>query len=303
MVDRSVVLATAGYDHTIRFWQAPTGVCHRSAVFADSQVNCLETSNDKTYVAAGGNPHVRLYDCLNTNNSNPINNYTGHTNNVTSIGFQRDNRWLFSASEDGTVKIWDVRAPGCQREFQAKAPITSAVLHPNQGEIYLTDENGALRVWDLTANHCSMEIVPEGKVPLRSVSIASDASICVAAGTYGSVFVWDCSRKSFEPLVKIDAHRTYVLRALISPNAKLLATTSADKSLKIWNIARGFSLDRTLLGHQGWVWDCAFSADSVYVVSASTDKTAKLWDISSGEVILEYRGHSKVVTSVTLNDS
>ena len=34
-----VVLATAGYDHTIRFWEATSGSCYRTLQYADSQVN------------------------------------------------------------------------------------------------------------------------------------------------------------------------------------------------------------------------------------------------------------------------
>lgn len=34
----AVILATAGYDHKIRFWEAPTGVCSRSLRYPDSQV-------------------------------------------------------------------------------------------------------------------------------------------------------------------------------------------------------------------------------------------------------------------------
>ncbi len=42
---------------------------------------------------------------------------------------------MFTASEDGFVKVWDVRARGCQREYESRAPINTAVLHPNQGEL------------------------------------------------------------------------------------------------------------------------------------------------------------------------
>jgi len=35
----SVVLATAGFDHKIRFWEAPSGVCSRIIKFPDSQIN------------------------------------------------------------------------------------------------------------------------------------------------------------------------------------------------------------------------------------------------------------------------
>ncbi len=35
--------------------------------------------------------------------------YDSHSNNVTAVGFQCDGKWMYSGSEDGTVKIWDLR--------------------------------------------------------------------------------------------------------------------------------------------------------------------------------------------------
>jgi G protein beta subunit-like protein len=67
----SVILATAGYDHTIRLWEAPSGICYRTINYADSQVNKLEITPDKQYIAAAGNPSVRFYE-VNTNNPNPV---------------------------------------------------------------------------------------------------------------------------------------------------------------------------------------------------------------------------------------
>ena len=97
----SVILATAGYDHTIRFWEAPSGLCSRTLRYPDSQVNCLEITPDKQFLAAGGNPQVRLYDINNTTMENPVLTLEGHTSSVTSLGFQRDGRYLYSGSEDG----------------------------------------------------------------------------------------------------------------------------------------------------------------------------------------------------------
>lgn len=302
MADRSVILATSGFDHTIKFWQAPTGVCHRTVPYADSQVNCLDISPDKKYVVVGGNPHVRLYDA-DSNNSNPITSFDGHVGNVTALGFQKDTKWMFTGSEDGTVKIWDIRVPGYQRDYHSKSPITTVVLHPNQGEIICGDEDGNIRVWDLTANACSYELVPDGRTSVRSISVASDASIVVAGNNRGTCFVWKLGTGQFEPVQKIDAHNSYVLHCLFSPDPKYLATTSADKTIKLWNVEKGFTLDKTLAGHTSWVWGCSFSADSAYLVSASSDKTAKLWDVKNGDIILEYKGHSKALTCVALNDT
>ena len=50
---------------------------------------------------------------------------------------------------------------------------------------------------------------------------------------------------------------------------RLMATCSADTTVKIWSIGPNFDfkLDKVLKGHQRWVWDAAFSADSAYLVT------------------------------------
>jgi G protein beta subunit-like protein len=98
----SVILATAGMDHRIRFWEAPSGICSRSIRYPDSQVNRLEITPDKQFLAAGGNPHIRLYDINNPSMENPVLSLEGHTASVTSLGFERNGKYLYSGSEDGT---------------------------------------------------------------------------------------------------------------------------------------------------------------------------------------------------------
>ncbi len=115
--------------------QATSGICYRTLQYADSQVNKLEITPDKQYLAAAGNPAIRLFE-VNTSNPQPITTFEGHTNNVTAVGFERDGRWMYSGSEDGTVKIWDLRASGFQREYESRGAVNSVVLHPNQARAW-----------------------------------------------------------------------------------------------------------------------------------------------------------------------
>ena len=62
MNQQGVVLATAGYDHCIRFWDATTGASTRVLKVTDSQVNALAISPDKRLVAAACNPCVKVFD-------------------------------------------------------------------------------------------------------------------------------------------------------------------------------------------------------------------------------------------------
>eukprot|EP01094_Clydonella_sp_ATCC50884_P014112 TRINITY_DN2447_c0_g1_i1.p1 TRINITY_DN2447_c0_g1~~TRINITY_DN2447_c0_g1_i1.p1 ORF type:complete len:334 (-),score=84.66 TRINITY_DN2447_c0_g1_i1:162-1085(-) len=305
----NVILATSGYDHTIKFWEAPSGICYRTIPLnPDSQVNKLHITPSKEFVAAAGNPYIRFFEA-NTNNPSPIMSFDGHSGNVTGIGFQEDGKWMYSCSEDSSIKIWDLRAPGCQREFKCDAAVNSVLLHPNQGEILCGLQNGAVQVWDMTSGTKSKEEVPFGEVAVRSVTMARDATTVVAANNKGMCAVYELEKSDTSVMSeaqRIEAHKSYILKCLISPSSNVMATTSADQTIKIWARDKGkstFSHTKTLTGHQRWVWDCVFSADSAYLVSASSDHSARLWDITQGDSIRHYTGHHKAVTCLALQDT
>ena len=120
MPNPTVVLATAGYDHTVRFWEATRGICYRTLQYADSQVNKLEITPYKRYLAAAGNPHIRLFE-VNSQNLQPVTSYDGHQGNVTAVGFEREGRWMYSGSDDGTVKIGTCAREGIRGNTKAGA--------------------------------------------------------------------------------------------------------------------------------------------------------------------------------------
>ncbi len=301
-----VVLVTGGYDHKICFWEATSGVCVKTLQFGESQVNCLEISADKSLLVAGGNPLVHMFD-INSNvgtEEKPIMTYDQHTSNVTSVGFQKNKKWVYSSSEDGTVRIWDIRTNHTLKTYDTGVAINTAAITSSENEIITGDQNGTVKIWDLRIDKCREEVQPLIDVPIKSISVAYDESIIAVATQKGKLMVYSPSQVNgghLELIHELNAHDDYLLKCVISPDAKMIATTSADKTIKLWNTA-SWELERTLQQHQRWVWDAVFSADSYYLVSASSDQSAKLWDLRSGEVAKHYSAHNLAVTCVALND-
>ncbi|KAH8425761.1 WD40 repeat domain-containing protein [Aspergillus melleus] len=235
----SVILCTAGYDHTIRFWEALSGICSRTIQHPDSQVNRLCITPDKRYLAAAGHNNVKLYDIKSTN-PNPIMSFDGHTNNITGVAFHCEGKWMVTSSEDGTVKVWDTRTGSLQRNYAHKAPVNDVVIHPNQGELISGDRAGIVRVWDLGESVCTHQLIPEDDVAVQSVSVASDGSLLCAGNKKGNVYIWrmlqDAEITRIVPICTFQAHKDYLTRILLSPDVKHLATCSADHTAKVWNL-------------------------------------------------------------------
>nr|KAJ0214614.1 hypothetical protein LSAT_V11C400179880 [Lactuca sativa] len=119
---------------------------------------------------------------------------------------------------------------------------------------------------------------------------------------------WDtCKFNSdhFRAMHKLQAQDGYILNCLLSPEfcepQRYLAIASSDSKVKIWNVD-GFTLKKTLVEHQRWVWNWVFSVDGAYLITASSDTTARLWSLSTGEDIRVYQGHQFIDGHTIDND-
>ncbi|PHM07504.1 nSTAND1 domain-containing NTPase [Nostoc sp. 'Peltigera malacea cyanobiont' DB3992] len=97
---------------------------------------------------------------------------------------------------------------------------------------------------------------------------------------------------------RLDGHISGVNSATFSSDRSLIASASADNTIKLW-LPDG-SLVKTLSGHEDVVNSVSFSPDSQIVASASQDKTLKLWS-REGQLLATLLGHQGVVNSVSFS--
>lgn len=121
----------------------------------------------------------------------------------------------------------------CDCSFPPPSPRSSPKRLHNP-HIYQSagDQTGHIRVWDLTASACSCELVPEIGTAVRSLTVALDGTMIVAANNHGTCYVWRMMRGELLLLV-CPPSRSHACWHLLAFASCVTATTGGSCSLPL----------------------------------------------------------------------
>jgi WD40 repeat protein len=221
------------------------------------------------------------------------------------------------------IALWDLTTGKPVRELGMKAPHVRALAFSADGRLlaagggYNSDaaENDNIRVglWDLatgrplrtmeghTGGITAIAFSPDGR---RLASCSHDSTVRLwetATGMQVRILrVRDDSPGVSGPVGTKGLSLGGVLTIAFSPDGKLLATGSADGTVRFWDPDSGEEL-HILRGHGGEVTKVVFSRDGKVLASASRDHTIRLWDPVSGKHLQARPGQDGAVGGLAVS--
>lgn len=318
-----MLLFTGSMDGTVRMWNWRKGQClrvlegHRDGVVslhyngyllasgsADSTIIVRNLRNGTKFTLAGHNEWVNSVVIWDGKSSPGDLDPTAMPTFTQALSRNRlqaspgpDNTafdidagtMLFSGSDDGTVKLWDLVTQQCLRTFTGhKGQIQSLrILMTDQSP---EDEDDH----EPSATEGGSAFGQASAVGLNTSPYHSRMALPPTGDEHVVPHVYVHSEE--------DNHHRKAKEASVDRaevKRPLLVTGSLDGTVKVWDVETGREKS-TLFGHIEGVW--AVDIDALRLASASHDRTIKVWDREAGNCVQTLVGHRGAVTSLQLSD-
>lgn len=237
---------------------------------------------------------IKIWDTIM---STCLRSLSSHTQSVTCIKWSGNNL-IYSCSQDRTIKVWRSDDGVLCRTLEGHAHWINT-LALNSDYILRT---GAFDPKDATLNDnynqfkLNRKELKEKALKRYNKYFDNEHEKLVSGSDDFTMFLWqpEIDKKS---QCRMHGHQQLINDVKFSPDTRLIASASFDKSIKLWNGKNGTFIC-TLRGHVQSVYQLSFSSDSRLLVSASADSTLKVWNLQTKKILNDLPGHSDEVYAV-----
>lgn len=224
----------------------------------------------------------------------------GHEKAIKSVALSPDGRYLVTASNERSVRLFDANSnddampPWAFGKLRTSV-LTSATFSHDGKFIAAASDEGEIGIWDIEKSagrtfgsagnsYSSLVLSPDDTLVAAVATAKSVSSKHHATGSGSNPIFVEVRSVSGDKLLTLSGHSGTVNSLVFSRDGRYLVTASADGTARVWDTTSGLTVAE-MRGHLSEVNNAEFSPDGKLIVTASDDGTAHVWKALTGEIL------------------
>jgi WD40 repeat protein/serine/threonine protein kinase len=225
----------------------------------------------------------------------------GHTGEVWSVAFSPDGKTLASASNDCTVRLWDVTTGQDRATLRHADGFMWVAFSPDGNTLASVNREKVVHLWEVGTGK-KLAALKGHQTFLRSVAFSPDGKILATGSEDGDVRLWSVARRQQQALLR--GHTGAVVSMAFSSDSRTLATASGwgadggkDGVVRLWDVTTEPARSRLQLPPATSV---AFSPDGQTLAVGEWSRVT-LYDLATARERASFPGHVGRVYSVAFS--
>lgn len=225
-----------GEDHlsVISIWNMKTLKCVNQFEAHTEIINSVQFSSDgKHIVSSSVDKTIKVWDAVTGEECCTL---AGHTSAVNHAAFSSNGQFVISSSDDRSIKIWDWGKKQCIKTFLGhQAPVQTAFMNDEDSLIISSSDDCSIRIWEFNSQYTekgSLSPIKRGILPFADANAKKRLLATASPTSLNHVEIWDLDELMLKGILR---HRGPINDVSFNLSGDILATTSKDYSLKLWD--------------------------------------------------------------------
>lgn len=285
-----VQLIAVGRYGEVKLLNPVTRAVVRKLTGFKGKANAVAFSPDgATVYAAGGEAGiVGIVKSWKTSDGAPLQSFEGHLDAAYALAVSPDGKMIATGAYDQKIRLWDVATGKEIALLKGHNGVVNGLSFRPDGKVLASaSADRTVKLWSIPGGQ-RLDTLSQPTKEQTSVVFTADGKQLFSAGGDNRIRLWQISTDAKEGTNKIItsrfAHEGGILNLALSGDGQLLASTSTDKSLKIWDAA-DLTEKIPLEKQPDWSPALAFT-DKAQLVAGRVDGSLGVYESTTGKVVM-----------------